>query len=212
MARKRSLDEGPVLRGRIMNRASVLFYQRGYAATSIRDIADAVGISSSTMYHHFTNKQDVLHAIIKNFMSDFVTATCAVLRDRSRTPTERIRETVRLHLTISENRRPELLIGNPIRYALTPGQQRDGIHLQSEYHDAVQDVIEQGVTTGEFAVDDVRLTTMALLDMLNGVREWFRPTGPLTLDQIVDRYTAIALKVLAASPSVNGSAGGRAPV
>ena len=205
MARKRSLDEGPVLRGKIMSRASVLFYQRGYAATSIRDIADAVGISSSTMYHHFTNKQDVLYAIVTNFMTDFVAATCAVLHDRSRTPTERIRETVRLHLTISQDRRPELLIGNPIRYALTPGQQGDGIGLQIEYHNAVQDVIEEGCTTGEFAVDDVRLTTMALLDMLNGVREWFRTSGPLSLDQVVERYTAIALKVLAASSSVNAA-------
>ena len=106
MARKRSLDEGPVLRGKIMERAGVLFYERGFAATSIRDIADAVGISSSTLYHHFTNKQEVLHAIAVNFMRDFVAETTVVLRDTSRSPTERIRETVRLHLTISEDRRP----------------------------------------------------------------------------------------------------------
>src|SRR5690348_434073 len=111
MARKRSLDEGPVLRGEIMNRAAALFYERGYAATSIRDIADAVGISSSTMYHHFTNKQDVLHAIISRFMTDFVAATVPVLRDTTVPPVHRVRSLVRLHLTISDDRRPELLIG-----------------------------------------------------------------------------------------------------
>jgi AcrR family transcriptional regulator len=201
MARKRSLDEGPVLRGKIMERAGVLFYERGFAATSIRDIADAVGISSSTLYHHFTNKQEVLHAIAVNFMRDFVAETTVVLRDTSRTPTERIRETVRLHLTISDDRRPELVVGNPIRYALDQAQRRDAIRLQAEYHDAVLDVISQGNAAKEFDIADIPLTTMALLDMLNGVREWFRRSGPLSLDQIIDRYTAFSLRILGASPA-----------
>jgi AcrR family transcriptional regulator len=196
MARKRSLDEGPVLRGKIMASASTLFYERGYAATSIRDIADAVGISSSTMYHHFTNKQDVLYAIMSHFMTDFVDATVPILRDRSRTPTDRIREMVRVHLTLSEDRRPELLVGNPIRYALNPEQKRVGIAFQREYHDAVRDVIDEGCGTGEFAVEHIGITTMAVLDMLNGVREWLRSTGPLTVDEVVDRYTTLTLKML----------------
>jgi AcrR family transcriptional regulator len=195
MARKRSLDEGPV-RDKIMARASTLFYERGYAATSIRDIADAVGISSSTMYHHFTNKQDVLFAIMSRFMSDFVDATVPILRDGSRTPTDRIREMVRVHLTLSEERRPELLVGNPIRYALDPEQKRIGIAFQQAYHDAVRDVIDEGCRSGEFTVEDIGITTMAVLDMLNGVREWLRSSGPLTVDEVGDRYTTLTLKML----------------
>jgi AcrR family transcriptional regulator len=196
VARKRSLDEGPVLAGEIMTKASELFYERGYGATSIRDIAEAVGISSSTMYHHFTNKQEVLFAIVSNFMSDFVEATVPDLRDRTRTPTERIRECVRTHLRFSEERRPQLLVGNPIRYALNAEQQRAGISFQQTYHDAVRDVIEEGRATGEFRVEDVEITTMAILDMLNGVREWFRRPGRLTLDEIVDTYQNLALCLL----------------
>jgi AcrR family transcriptional regulator len=196
MARKRSLDEGPVLRGRILHCASTLFYERGYAATSIRDIADAVGISSSTMYHYFRNKQEVLHAIVTNFMTDFVAATVPVLQDRTRTPTTRIREIVRIHLEMSDDRRPELLIGNPIRYALTPAQQREGIDLQTAYHDAVCDVIAEGCAAGEFDAADAGLATMAVLDMLNGVREWFKRSGPLTRDEVVRHYTDFALKIL----------------
>ena len=196
MARKRSLDDGPVLRAAIMDRAAALFYERGYGATSIRDIAEAVDISSSTMYHHFTNKQDILHACVARFMSDFVAATVPPLRDPTTTPTERIRQMVRLHLEISDDRRPELLIGNPIRYALAPEQQKDGIGLQKAYHDAVRDVITEGCTRGEFDTADPEIATMAVLDMLNGVREWFDPSGPLSRDDVIDRYTEIVLKIL----------------
>ncbi|WP_433754499.1 TetR/AcrR family transcriptional regulator [Nocardia sp. CA-135398] len=198
MARKKSLDEGPVLSGRILDSASHLFYERGYGSTSIRDIAEAVGISSSTMYHHFMNKQDILHAIVSRFMTDFVDATVPTLRDRSLSPTERIRRVVRLHIEFSQARRPELLIGNPIRYALDPANKEQGIKLQRAYHDAVQEVIEEGCRCGEFATDNVAVTTLAILDMLNGIREWFSPSGPLGLDELIDRYIEIVLSTLGA--------------
>ncbi|WP_326568783.1 TetR/AcrR family transcriptional regulator [Amycolatopsis rhabdoformis] len=196
MARKKSLDEGPVLRDLILERASVLFHERGYSATSIRDLADAVGISSSTMYHHFTNKQEVLHAIVSRFMTDFVDATVPVLRDAALPPAERVRRVVRLHLELSDDRRPELLVGNPIRYALDPAQQAEGIKLQTAYHDAFRDVLAEGVAAGEFRIDDVTVTTMAVLDMLNGLREWFTPSGRLTREALVAQYTALVERML----------------
>ncbi|MFE6555531.1 TetR/AcrR family transcriptional regulator [Streptomyces sp. NPDC057746] len=207
MARKKSLDDGPVLRGQILECASRLFYERGFGATSIRDIAEAVGISSSTMYHHFTNKQDVLHAIVFRFMTDFVEATVPTLSDRSLSPTERIRRTVRLHIEISDDRRPELLVGNPIRYALTPAQKEQGVKLQTVYHDAVRDTIKDGAQAGEFTVENLAITTMAVLDMLNGIREWFSPNGPLTRDEVIDHYVDLVLTILAARPGTSsGSA------
>lgn len=199
MARKKSLDEGRVPREEILERASLLFYERGYGATSIRDIADAVGISSSTMYHHFANKQDVLYAIVSRFMSDFVDATVPVLRDTTVSPSERMRRMVRLHIEISDNRRPELLIGNPIRYALDPAQREHATGLQVAYHDAVRDTIAEGRQAGEFQVEDVSITTLAILDMLNGIREWFSSSGRLSRAEIIERYTALILTMLGAA-------------
>ncbi len=199
VARKKSLDEGRVPREEILQRASVLFYERGYGATSIRDIADAVGISSSTMYHHFTNKQDVLYAIVTRFMSDFVNATVPVLRDSALSPAERIRRVIGLHIEISDDRRPELLIGNPIRYALDPAQREHATALQIAYHDAVRDTIVEGCRAGEFRVEDVSITTLAILDMLNGIREWFSPAGRLSRDRLVERYTALVFTMLGAA-------------
>ncbi|HEX4225794.1 MAG TPA: TetR/AcrR family transcriptional regulator [Pseudonocardiaceae bacterium] len=196
MARKRSLDDGPVLRAAIMDASAVLFYERGFGATSIRDIAEAVGISSSTMYHHFTNKQDILHACVARFMGDFVAATVPVLRDPDRSPTDRIREMVRLHLEISDDRRTELLVGNPIRHALNPEQQKEGVALQQAYHDAVRAAIAEGRARGEFATADPEIATMAVLDMLNGVREWYHADGPLSRDEVIDMYTEIVFKIL----------------
>jgi AcrR family transcriptional regulator len=201
VARKKSLDEGRVPREEILQRASLLFYERGYGATSIRDIADAVGISSSTMYHHFANKQDVLYAIVSRFMSDFVDATVPVLRDGALRPAERIRRVIRLHIEISDDRRPELLIGNPIRYALDLAQREHATALQIAYHDAVRDAIAEGCRAGDFRVADVSIATMAILDMLNGIREWFAPTGRLNRAELIERYTGLVFTMLGAPPA-----------
>jgi AcrR family transcriptional regulator len=204
VARKKSLDEGRVPREEILQRASLLFYERGYGATSIRDIAEAVGLSSSTMYHHFANKQDVLYAIVSRFMTDFVEATVPVLRDTAVSPTERMRRIVRLHIEISDDRRVELLIGNPIRYALDPAQREHATALQIAYHDAVRDTIAEGCGTGEFRAEDVSMTTMAILDMLNGIREWFSPTGRLSRAELIERYTGLVFTMLGVVPAPAG--------
>ena len=196
VARKRSLDEGPALRSEILATASRLFYEHGYAATSIRDLAEAVGISSSTMYHHFKNKQDVLHAIILTFMQDFNDAIVPVLRDTSRPPAERLAGAVRLHIEISDDRRPELLTGNPFRNALGPEQLRQTVAMQRTYHRAVRDAVTAGVADGSFTTDDVTFSTMAVLDMLNGVREWFHKDGRLTREEVITLYQGMIAKLL----------------
>jgi AcrR family transcriptional regulator len=196
MARKRSLDDGPALRAEILATASRLFYEHGYAATSIRGLAEAVGISSSTMYHHFKNKQDILHAIILTFMQDFNDTIVPILRDPGRPPQQRLAEAARLHVEISDERRPELLVGNPFRNALGPEQLRQAVALQRTYHRAVRDTIAEGCAEGAFAAHDITLATMAVLDMLNGVREWFHKDGNLTREELIAHYQVMITKLL----------------
>jgi len=197
MARKRSLDGGPAVADEILRAAAKLFYTRGYGAVSTRDIAQEVAISSSTIYHHYVNKQEILHAIIKGFMIDFTETILPPLLEDDRSPAARITEAVRTHLEFSQARRPELLTQNPFRIHLTPEQQRDVVALQVRYNRAIRRCIIQGVADGSFDVEDPAISTFALLDMLDGVRQWFRPDGQLhSLDDIVGLYQQLALHML----------------
>jgi TetR/AcrR family transcriptional regulator, cholesterol catabolism regulator len=201
MARKRSLNEGPVLRGRILDEATSLFAERGFAATSIRDIGYAVGISSGTMYHHFANKQAVLFAIIADFMREFLPATLSALCDDGRTAREQVADVVGVHIRLSDDRRPKLSVGNPTRYVLDARQVTEVLGQQREYRDALRAVIARGVRDGEFRVADDELASVAILDMLNGAREWYSPHGRLSLDDLAQRYTGLVMQMLDASRS-----------
>lgn len=184
---------------RILEEAAHLFYHQGYGSSSIRDLAAAVGISSSTLYHHYPNKEAILSAVLERFMRDFNAALVPILRDASQPPSERLRATVLEHIVFSQRRRSELLVGQPFRHVLDRRTLARIVRLQRAYRDAVIELITEGVREGVFDVADPKATTMVLLDALNGLREWYRAEGERTIDELAETYAELALRMCGAS-------------
>lgn len=200
MARNLGLEAGVDVAEQIRVEAARLFHQRGYGTTTIREIAEAAGISSSTMYHHYRNKQDVLFAISRQFMIDFNDALLPVLGDSTRPPRDRLDEAITLHLKISSARRTELLTIRGNRGALSPDQLETVVGLQATYQRAVRDTVT-AIRGPKVGGGDVEITTLALMDLINGVCQWFDPSGRLSIDEVADRYRHIARSlVVAAAP------------
>lgn len=196
MARKKSLDSGTDLSINILNESALLFYEKGYTATSIRDIADEVKISASTLYHHFKNKQEILDAVLSRFMQDFLAATLPVLQNQSLTAKQRLQKVIKIHIQISESRKPEMLTGNAIKSALSHAQRSETTRMQIEYQKAVESVIDEGQQNNEFSVPDTELTTIAILEMLNGVRDWFTPDSGRALDEVIENHSMLIMRIL----------------
>ncbi len=184
---------------RILEEAARLFFRQGYGASSIRDLAAAVGISSSTLYHHYANKEAILTAILERFMSDFNGALLPILADSRRPADERLRAAVIEHLVFSQQRHTELLNGHPFRHALGKRTLARIIRLQREYRDAVVALLEEGTRAGVFHVADATVTTMVLLDALNGLREWYRADGGMTITVLAGTYAELALRLCGAT-------------
>ena len=177
----------------ILARAATLFSQRGYHAVGIRDLAEAVGLSTSTLYHYYATKQDILFGIINRFLGEFTGRMVSALRDTAVAPRQRLERAVTDHVLLTVTRSEELLAGNPVLNALNPQQQARIAAMRREYRDAVRDVIVEGVAAGDFHVVDPLLTAMAMLDMLDGIRAWYHPDAPLSLDALAAHYRAYAL-------------------
>jgi AcrR family transcriptional regulator len=177
----------------ILSRAATLFSQRGYHAVGIRDLAEAVGLSTSTLYHYYATKQDILFAIISRFLEEFTERQVAGLRVTEVAPAERLARAVDTHVELTVTRSEELLVGSPVLNALSADQQARIAALRRRYRDTVRDVIAEGAAAGTFHITDPLLTAMAMLDMLDGVRSWYYPDGPLALPELAARYRAFAL-------------------
>jgi AcrR family transcriptional regulator len=177
----------------ILSRAATLFSRRGYHAVGIRDLAEAVGLSTSTLYHYYATKQDILFAVISRFLGEFTARLVPGLRDTSVPHRQRLERAVTEHIQLTVTRSEELLVGSPVLNALSPEQQAGIAAMRREYRDAVRDVIVEGVAAGEFHVADPLLTAMAMLDMLDGIRSWYHLDGPLSLPALTAHYRAFAL-------------------
>ncbi len=179
----------------ILDSAATLFSRRGYHAIGIRELADSVGLSTSTLYHYYATKQDILYAVIGRFLREFVDTLVAGLHDMSVPPRARLERAVTDHVVLTVTRREELLAGNPVLNALTAEQQAGMAALRRSYRDAVRDVIAEGAAAGQFHVTDPLLTAMAMLDMLDGIRAWYHEDGALSLAELAARYRAFALSL-----------------
>ena len=186
----------------ILATAAHLFTYRGYHAVGIRELAEAVGLSTSTIYHYYATKQDILYEIISRFLDEFSERIVAGLRDKAVPPRDRLARAVTEHVVLTVTRREELLAGHPVLNALEPVQRARIAALRRGYRDAVADVIAEGVAAGEFRVADPLLSAMAMLDMLDGIRAWYHEDGEISLDALAARYRTYALAICQAGDPV----------
>lgn len=187
-------------RARIVASAQSLFAQNGYDSTSLKMIAQRVGVSAPALYWHFKSKDELYLAAVEKMLVDFLD----VVRDavRSPEPSAQFGEFVAAHVRFQLERRDEAGI-----YAQTigmrtltnglPPEHRDKIvALQRTYVDDLRQILLTGREQGDFSFDDVRVTAFAVITLCEYVHAWFNPDGPLSVDDVVDRYMKLAVRMV----------------
>jgi AcrR family transcriptional regulator len=180
-ARREPGTAATVKRNQVVEKAAELFDAAGYHNTGVADIAAAAGISKPTLYHYFAGKDEILFWIHEEFMDELIA------RQEKRTrismpPSASILELMADMLEMTETR---------------PGVRVFHEHLR-ELRDDQQQLIREGVASGELRALDPRLATLALFGMVNWAYQWFRPDGPLGSREIAYSFWDIFVKGLAA--------------
>ncbi len=177
-------------RDAIVAAAARIFAERGYAAVGMRDVAEAVGIRGASLYHHFASKEEILYAICLT-VTEEPNALNLPLLDAPGTPAQRLAALVNGHLHHLHRRRTEHVVGLHELAALTAEHRAVVDEHRRYYQRRVREVIAAGVAAGELTVPDPRLAAFAVCDMLNGLSNWFRPGGGLSLDDVVEGYVEL---------------------
>ena len=191
--------EAPSRRRAIEDVASGLFRERGYAATSVRDIARALDIQGASLYAHVTSKEDVLWAIVERSASAFEKAGDRALARGAGVPadaTARLGALVRAHVGVIVAD-PELASVFVHEWRHLSGKRRDAILARRDaYERRFRQVIRRGIAARDFAPTDPPLAAAFLLTALNGIAGWYRPAGRLAADRIADQYADLAVRAL----------------
>jgi AcrR family transcriptional regulator len=175
-----------------------LMAARGYHGTSLRDVARAVGVQMSSLYYYFPSKQAMLLAIMRRTMREMQGFVEPAIRDAG-SPREQLAAGIRAHVLFHGDRRRETLVTDSEIRALEPEGRDEIVGLRDRYGALFRDVLEAGREEGAFAFGDAHVATNALMTMCAGVAVWYRPDGPLTLQEIADTFAQLVIGGVSAS-------------
>jgi TetR/AcrR family transcriptional regulator, cholesterol catabolism regulator len=187
-------------RQQIEDVASALFRERGYAGTSVRDIAQALNLQGGSLYAHVASKEDVLWSIVMRAADQFH-ALVGPIAASTETPAPRLRGMIRGHVAVvTSSQRDAAVFLHEWRLLST--ERRFALAARRDNYEALfRKVIAEGADTGAFRPVDPKLTAAAILSALNGIATWYRSDGPLTAEQIADKHADLFLHALEATPA-----------
>ena len=179
--------------------AATAFAERGFHATTTRDIAAQAGLSSAALYFYFRSKEEVLYQIATSAL-DLTIEVAATEANDPGSPAERLTNLVRV-LTIWHTYNSQ--VAHVVLYqtgALTTDHLADIAGKQREVSKIVRKVITDGVQSGDFDVPDAA-ATIAVLSLCLDVARWYRPGYRLSPQQLGDFNAATALRIAGAAPA-----------
>ena len=180
-------------RATIRREACRLFAERGYAAVSMRDLADAVGVRQSGLYNHFKSKQALLVGLMTSHMETLLEVLDSVMVGVTG-PIPRFEAFVEHHVSYHLDYPDDVFLAYmEIRSLEAEGRDRV-IALRDRYEDVLRGILEDGVAAGEFQITDVAVHTRMLLSMLTGATVWFRAAGRLSREDVVACHLQAALQ------------------
>ncbi|MFT4188043.1 MAG: TetR/AcrR family transcriptional regulator [Aeromicrobium sp.] len=187
-------------RDRLVDAAVEAFAERGYGATTTRDIASRAGMSPAAVYVHHATKEDLLFAIsLRGHQNALTTLTEAAAHGA--TPVERVASMVRaFSVWHAEHSRT----GRVVQYefgALTPEHRAVIADLRRRMEQRMRDALAKGVDEGVFEVGDLRGTARAVLSLSVDLVRWFEPGGAHTPEELGALHADLAVRMLRPLPA-----------
>jgi AcrR family transcriptional regulator len=184
--------KGDLRRREILDNAAKVISKVGYANASLEDIAAANKISKSALYHYFRSRDEILFAMHEVLANDFLDHA-ALVRESGCPATEMLRAAIGKMVLANESI-PGYVQALFEHYRDLPPPFRRRAHARTtEYTRFIEEILERGMTEGDFRRLPVKATTLAIFGMCNWVNKWYRPSGELTGAQIADIWTDLVL-------------------
>lgn len=192
---------------RLLAAADDLFFRQGAAATTVREITAACGLTPGALYNHFSSKDELLYQLVMHRHRMLERSVEDALRTAPADPTSRLRTVVAVYVTVhmQADARRAARVANREYRSLSGVQLSEVVAIRRRLRDRVVGILSDGVASGAFAIvggDDaaaLAVTAATILDMCVHAAEWLREDGPFDLPALRQCYVAMALRLVGAS-------------
>ena len=186
----------------IYRTAAQIILEKGYDATSVSDIAEALGITKAGLYHYIHGKTELLFDIMQ-YGLDELDREVAQPAKKIADAEARLRFMIGMHARIVTRGEGAVTVLVDEARALTPAQNRKIIRRKRNYVDFLRSTLQQLVDEGKLRDVNLTVAAFSLLGMINWLSRWYQADGPLDERQIAQAVVDIAMNGLT-RPAVRG--------
>jgi len=174
-----------------------LIARYGYEAVSMRQLAAEVGVQAAALYRYFPTKEDLLFTLMREHM-EALTGGWEAARPGAASPVELLAAFVDHHIRFHVERRHATHVSNMELRSLSRENLTHILRLRAAYEKELRTILREGAENGNFLVDDVGMTAMAIIQMVTGVIVWFRPDERLSVEEVARTYLSMTMRLTGA--------------
>jgi len=175
---------------KILKKATDLFYEHGFVKASIRDIVRAVGVTNSTVYIHFKNKDEILYSIIEDIGSTLLEVLNEVI-GRCDNPVDCLREMIFNQVCLIKDKRREIKIYIEEQYQLPTPLRKKALEQQRQIYDIYHKKIGEIMKKGLAHEVDQTVATFSIFAMMNWAYRWFQDRSRLSIEEVAEHMIKI---------------------
>jgi TetR/AcrR family transcriptional regulator, cholesterol catabolism regulator len=184
----------PVRRADIIAAAASLFAEVGYERTTVRQLAQKLGLMTGSIFHHFGTKEEILVAVMSHALEDANDRLVEAVGSANE-PKERLRAAIEAHLeSLLVVARPAMTVITFDWRSLSPAAHEKVVAMRDMYEDNFKKVLRDCENEGMAPADT--LHRQWILGALNGTLWWYHHNAPVSVSELADRYVSIIGKGL----------------
>lgn len=179
----------------ILEAAAQIIREKGYHATSMHDIAQAVDLRKASLYHHFDGKQMILVELLDKALDILIEELETVVKKQV-PPDEKLRLAIHSYLNSLSKYNDLASVLLLEHRSLQQKLRKLHISRRDRYEELWHGIIEDGISSGVFHCDDSGLATKVVLGIVNWTIMWYRQDGSLSATEIADQSANLILNGL----------------
>lgn len=191
-----SSAKGGATRAGILEHAARLFAEKGFAGTSLQDIADAVGLTRPAVYHYFGSKERVLAVLVEETSVSSADGLRLVRTRADLDPSAKLRAATKELVSDRVNAPERFRMLDRTESALPQEVAEQHLQARRAVLAEMTAIIDEGITAGQFRETDERMAALSVLGMCNWVAWWYRPSRGDSPDVIAETLAESAVAML----------------
>lgn len=177
----------------IIKEAAALFKKKGYSATSMRELAEKVGMEAASLYNHIRSKEEILEEICFRVAQQYV-SHIGQIEEREISVTEKLKDLISLHVNMIIQEPNEVSVANNDWKNLSETKKETYKQIRKGYEKRIATLIQEGIRGGELKEVNVSVALFTLLSSLRWIELWYRSDREITPEQLENDMMTILIE------------------